>query len=171
MVSLLLGTQRSDQRPECTDSTLRPTGVGAVRLGRTVAEIKQRCPVQSDTIRYSSDSRQGRVLRVVIGSNTVDAWIDGDTVQRIDVTSMGFRTEGGHGVGTSLVRLLGDDTVRGTAGDGWLVVGPGTECGILYAIRSSVRFTQSPVGVEVLRRLPPMKVNEVRIVPCHVEPT
>lgn len=170
MLSLLLARQGADQRPDCADSTLSASGVGAVRLGRTVAEIRRLCAVQSDTLRNTWEGGPVRVLRVVVGHATVDAWIEGDSVRRVDVTSSAYRTEGGHGVGTYLVRLLGDETLRGAADNGWLVVGRSTECGIQYAFRSSVRFSQSPVGVAVLRRLPPMKVDEVRVVPCQVQP-
>ena len=171
LIPLLAGTV-SGQRSSCSDRIIRADGVGAIRLGQRVAEVKQVCRVESDTLRHKGEGGPGRVLRGLMGTETVDAWIEADTVWRIDVTGASFRTADSLGVGTPLVTLLQDSAVRGAAGEGWLFVGPPSACGIQFMFLLSTRSpARSPFGVAVLRTLPPMRVHEVWVMPCSRRPT
>src|SRR5687767_12100990 len=77
-----------DARPVLTDS-----GIGALRIGATVADVRSRCMVLSeDTAALAAEGQTEHRLVVVTGStNTTAAIVDG-RIWRIYVASQLFRT-------------------------------------------------------------------------------
>lgn len=143
LLSALVAQAAGGQSPTCTNRSTHAAGVGDIRLGQRAATVKQTCPVVSDTLRRKGEGGSGRVIRVLVGTETVDTWVEADSVWRLDVTTASFRTADSPGVGTPLEVLLRDDAVRGSAGEGWLFVWLPARCGIQFVFNTGISSARS----------------------------
>jgi len=87
--------------PSLTDS-----GVGALRVGASVGDVRAACTVLED--RVLAEGREGmpeRRLTVVLGSVSTTSTVANGRVWRIEIASPRFRTRDSLGVGTTAGRL------------------------------------------------------------------
>lgn len=91
--------------PRLTDD-----GIGELKEGRSVAEIKDLCEVMSDSERQGSEGMKERVLVVRVGEETVQAIVNDEKIYRIEVSSPRLATTDSIAVDTPLHRIA---TARG----------------------------------------------------------
>ena len=109
-------------------------GVGVLRIGMSVEEVRQRCRVVRDTTVLDNEGMPARRLEISIGDDTAVAEIVADSVWRVRLTSPRFRARGGLGIGTSASALAAIPGARALAGEGEVYVTmPGT-CGVSYRV-------------------------------------
>lgn len=99
-------------------------GIGDLRPGRAVSEVKRLCDVISDAPHQGTEGQSERVLSVRIGSEMIAATIVADRVWRLDVRTPHFMTADSLGVDVPLHRIAklrgaqfapGEDGVYGFA--------------------------------------------------------
>jgi hypothetical protein len=93
---------------KCVDRTISSQGVGAIRIGMTAGALRGICNVVHDSIEvHGPEGYEGRVMVVLVGEDTVQAFIDDSThVTGIEVAQRGFATADSLMIGTTLGRLL-----------------------------------------------------------------
>jgi hypothetical protein len=105
---------------------LTDEGIGELRPGRSVAEVKKLCDVVSDGMQPGAEGQTERVIAVRLGGETVSATIVDDRVFRIDLRTSRFQTSDSLGIDTPLHRIAkmrgaqfapGEDGVYGFAAD------------------------------------------------------
>src|SRR5436190_4649979 len=150
--------------------SVNDSGVGALRLGLTIAQVLARCAVVRDTTLPNWDFVEPeRVLFVQLGSDTVQAALDTNgRVVRIYVDGRKLRTIDGLGVGTKL-RALAKPGATGAASEATFGVTLREHCGLRFAVAGVQGVEQ---GAELddlsLRSLPPgPTVTRVEISGCR----
>lgn len=149
-------------------ATLTGDGVGEVRIGRSVAELRGVCSVVRDTVVPGPEGMPQRVLEVPTDGDTLRVEVVDDAVWRVTVTDDGVRTVDGRGVGARLGDLAALDGVRGDPGEGGMYVTLPGDCGISYRLPSA---GTPPAGggwtAAQLRRLPAdARVEAVLLTGC-----
>ena len=105
---------------------LSDDGIGDLKVGRKVAEIRSLCEVVSDAKEQGSEGMMERVLVVRLGGDVVSSIINNDKISRIAVNSPHFKTRDSLGVDTPLSRIArkrgakfypGEDGVYGFVAD------------------------------------------------------
>jgi hypothetical protein len=103
---------------------LTDEGLGELKTGRPVAEVKRLCNVTSDSRQRGTEGQMERILVVDLGGETVAATVVDDRVWRLDIRTPRFTTADSLGVDTSLRRIAhlrgaqfapGEDGVYGFA--------------------------------------------------------
>lgn len=107
-------------------SHLTDEGIGELKPGRPVAEIKRLCDVTSDGNQPGPEGQTERAIAVRLGSETVAATVVDDRVFRIDLRTPRFQTSDSLGIDTPLHRIArmrgaqfapGEDGVYGFVAD------------------------------------------------------
>lgn len=145
-----------DSRTPLSDS-----GIGALRIGATVAGIRSQCMVLSeDTAAPGPEGQPEHRLVVVTGSvNTTAAVVDG-RVWRLYVASPLFRTADSLGVGTRVGELRGP-TARLARGEGTFVL-RGDHCGLSFQLGRGM-----PPNAQTLDAVPDsVRVERVLVIGC-----
>ena len=105
---------------------LSDDGIGELKPGSRVRDVKNLCDVLADTVQQSSEGTAEHVLVVSIGGDVVQASVDNDRIRRIEITSALYRTRDSLGVDTPLHRIArargakflpGEDGVYGFTAD------------------------------------------------------
>jgi hypothetical protein len=123
-------------------SVLTDLGIGDLQVGRTTASVKRSCAVVRDAIEPMEGIPQ-RVLRVLIGGDTVRATVLDDLIWRISVTTSRLATRDGLRVGTPISRVVTEQGATMTEGEDGLYVMLPSHCGL------SLRFafpSRAPPG-------------------------
>ena len=84
---------------------LTEEGIGELRQGRPVTEVKALCEVLSDTEQRGVEGMMERALVVRVAGETVRAVVDRDRIFRIEINTPRFRTADSLGVDTPLRRI------------------------------------------------------------------
>lgn len=146
---------------------LTERGIGALRIGATVAEIRSRCVVLSeDTAAPGPEGQTEHRLVVVTGSvNTTAAIVDG-RVWRLSVASPLFKTADSLGVGTRVRELRGSPPeARLARGEGTFVLRP-DHCGLSFQLGGGV-----PPHARTLDAVPDsVRVERVLVTGCPDQP-
>jgi hypothetical protein len=146
-----------------SDSVLTGTGVGELRVGSTVEQLREQCDVVLDTtLQFGNEGQPERRLGVKIGVDTVHATIEAGRVWRIEVRSPRFRTSDSIGVG-STVRELSKQAVKFLGyGEGGPFVSLPTHCGLSFELDGV------PGVARTLGELPPSAaVERILVVGCQ----
>jgi hypothetical protein len=118
--AFVLACHGSDERPRDSASGARPptaaldcgipaapalgvltaNGVGDLRVGATVTDVRSRCEIVKDTTLPGPEGTQERRLTLAMGSDSVQAIVDADRIWRVELTSPRFRTTDSLGVAT-----------------------------------------------------------------------
>lgn len=118
VMSLTCGVSRATR--------LTDEGLGELKPGRPVAEVKRLCNVTSDGQQRGIEGQMERVMVVDLAGENVAASIVDDKVWRLDIRTPRFTTADSLGVDTSLRRIAhlrgaqfapGEDGVYGFAAD------------------------------------------------------
>ena len=149
-------------------------GVGVLRIGTSVEEVRQRCRVVRDTTVLDNEGMPARRLVVSIGDDTAVAEIVEDSVWRVRLTSSRFRAGGGLGIGTSGSALAAIPGARALVGEGEVYVTiPGT-CGVSYRVAGAdfARVSSARSPEEAMSLLPgTAQVDLLLVYACANEPT
>lgn len=149
---------------------LADSGIGHLRLGASVVEVRRECEVLADTVRVNDEFVEiERVLLVRLGRDTVAAAIDQDgRVGRIFVDRGSLRTADGVGIGTPLAELLDRQGIYGGVGESALHITVPPYCSLSFALSEAGVYEQGDnVDAAQLRRLPAStKVQRINIGPC-----
>jgi hypothetical protein len=128
-VLLIAGCTKSDDTGRRSDTTVAPpvsvshdtvtvptcgitgnpvltdNGIGDLKQGMTVAAVRLKCEVVSDSEQQGSEGMKERVLVVRVGGETVQAIVNDDKIWRIQVSSPALTTSDSLGVDTPLHRI------------------------------------------------------------------
>ncbi len=80
-------------------------GIGDLRPGKTVSDIKRLCLVSSDSPQLGTEGQTERILVVEIGGETIQATVVDDRIFRLSVTTPAFTTRDSLGVDTPLRKI------------------------------------------------------------------
>ena len=156
-----------ESRP-CGDKVVTDSGVGALRIGATVADVSQRCTIARDTTAPRAEGQEARVISVVFGSDTVEAEVVADRVWRIEVTDPAFTTADSLQVGTGVGALLDLPGLRPLSGEGNVFVMTTAHCGLSFQL--SVPDTGMAAGrwqIDDIRGLPAAtEVTRILVIGC-----
>ena len=154
-----------------TPSTvITDSGVGALTIGSTVAQVKQRCRVVSDSVRPNYDSVEDeRALSVLVGTDTVIAWVPRDSVYGIDIASTFFRTRDSLGVGTTLKALLERRGVTAVTGEAstWANLPEHCALNFILSYDGTGEDGQDYSATDLAAWPPNVFVTMIRIGPCY----
>jgi hypothetical protein len=89
------------------DATTRLTdeGIGELKAGRRVSDVKRLCDVMNDSEQRGIEGQMERVIIVRLGSETVSSTVVKDKIWRIDVRTPHFHTTDSLGIDTPLHRI------------------------------------------------------------------
>ncbi|MBC7789698.1 MAG: hypothetical protein H7Z74_07115 [Anaerolineae bacterium] len=156
----------------CGDEVVSDEGIGALRIGATVASVRQKCNVVRDATAPGAEGMPARKLAVAFSRDTVEAEIVDGRVWRIAVHSPRLRTAESLGVGTLVARLLQLKNPRGMTGEGKFFVASPEHCGMSFRLANAGPGTQrGDLDRAGLARLSVTAVvSEVLIFGCHLTP-
>lgn len=144
----------STERACGASTTLDGSGIGALRIGLPVDEIKRACTVLWDTTERDVEGNPARTIGVRIGSDSVRAEVVHDRIWRLTITTPAMRTSDSLGVGTPLGRLLQAPDARGLSGEGALFVTTPEHCGVSFQLSTTAPTPRSGWTRAALERLP-----------------
>jgi hypothetical protein len=153
----------------CSSTLLRGTGIGALRIGATLASVRSSCDVRDEATIAGAEGMPARIAYVEVNGKLVEAEIVDDKVWRLAIGLPDFRTSDSLGVGTPLSRLLKLPQPRGMMGEGALYFASPAHCGLSFKLSENRPLPPSGQNwnAAALSRLPPTtKVTEVLAVGC-----
>ncbi|MBA2292748.1 MAG: hypothetical protein H0W15_09885 [Gemmatimonadales bacterium] len=109
-------------------------GVGCFQIGMSVPSASGACPALADTVVQGPEGMMVRELRSGADDGGLVAWIEADTVRRVVVTDLRWRTVDSLGVGTELDALLARPGATAIEGEGRLFVTLPTHCGLSFRL-------------------------------------
>jgi len=114
--------------------TLTGDGVGAVRVGATVAAVRKACHVGRVKKQRDDEAQLERVLEFKIGKTPITAELDHGRVWRVVVDGEDLKTLDKLGVGSPLSSLLAYGDVTAAEGEGWLYATIPGRCGVSFRL-------------------------------------
>ncbi|MGI9140118.1 MAG: hypothetical protein ACR2GJ_03300 [Gemmatimonadaceae bacterium] len=122
--------------PSCgaAGATLTADGIGRLRVGARVSEVREACRVVSDETNPGSEGMAERRIAVTIGDAPVDAVVVDDRIWRVHVETGDFRTADGLGVGTTVADLRDKGNARVLAGEGSMFMTLASHCGLSFRL-------------------------------------
>jgi hypothetical protein len=153
----------------CADSVISDEGIGPLRIGTFVSDLKKFCSVLSDTVEIAQEGIPSRILMVNIGDDTLAIEADNGRVSRITVSQTRFRTADSLRVGVPHSQLLTLADVHGAVGENGLFVFSPRRCGLSFRVTDPENATpKEDWTLEDLRGLPAgTRVTEILIVRCR----
>jgi hypothetical protein len=109
-------------------------GIGAVRIGATVEDVKRACTVVSDRVEEGDEAIPVRILRIRIRGALIAAEIEAGRVWRLTVDDQGLRTADGLAVGIPLTKLLSLPMLSAEEGEGALYATSPQHCGLSFRL-------------------------------------
>jgi hypothetical protein len=142
-------------------TTLTGSGVGALRIGTSLSQIRSRCMVLSeDTAAAGPEGQKEHRLVVVTGSVSTTVTLVNNRVWRLHVASPVFRTADSLGVGTQVNKLRGPNA-RLARGEGTFVLRR-DHCGLSFQLGPGV-----PATAQTLDAVPDsVRVSRVLVIGC-----
>ena len=155
-VAVVAGSDRADCDVSRGDVQIAG-GIGVLRPGTRVSELRERCDVVRDTTVRGVEGMPARMIVVALGADSAVAEIQDDSVWRVRLTSRRYRSENGIGIGTPARRLAELSGAGAYAGEGEVYVLIPSECGISYRISGAElgRVASASSAEEALRSMPP----------------
>ena len=145
-------------------------GLGALRVGATLASVREACRVVRDTVAEGPEAQPQRELTVVTGADTLTAIVVNDAIWRVHVADPDIRTADGFGVGTPASAFRSLEGASVLVGEGVFVTVPSI-CGLSFRLSgdADIGVVASRPERERLAALPPAtRVVEVLSVGCPV---
>lgn len=157
----------SDAPADSTATRITGDGVGPLRIGARVSDVRARAAVVRDTTVPGAEGQPSRRIAVVLGPDTIEAEVVDDRVWRVPVTSPRLQTADGLGVGTPLARLLELPGARPAMGEGLYVLVP-SHCGLSFQLANPGGSLPPATTSEELRRLPAATVvSRILVTGCQ----
>jgi hypothetical protein len=147
-------------------------GIGDLRIGATVANVREKCTVLRDTTVMGTEGMPARKLTVAWSLERAEAEIVDGRVWRIAVLLPGIRTADSLGVRTPIARLLQLRKPRGMTGEGAFFVASPDHCGMSFRLANAgPGARRGDLDSAGLARLPTSTVvSEVLVFGCHLAP-
>ena len=127
--------RHAETAPTCgitAATVLSGDGIGALRVGTTVDELRAACHVIHDsTLAHGNEGMPERRISVAVATDTVEAIVVNDSIRRIEVTTPRLRTADSLGVGTT-ARALRDANATLAVGDRGVFALVPTHCGLSF---------------------------------------
>lgn len=115
-------------------TVLRGDGVGQLRVGAALADVRTDCSVLTDTTAPGAEGMRERRIGVDLKRDTVEAIVVNDSVWRIHVGGSSFRTTEGLGVGSTVAELRQGRAARVLAGEGSMFITLAEHCGLSFRL-------------------------------------
>ena len=149
--------------------TLTGDGVGAVRVGATVAAVRKACHVPAIKLKKGESPPPAELLTVKIGMTEVKAEIMAGRVWRVIVDDGSLQTGDRLGVGSPLSAVLAAGPARASEIEGVIYAATARHCGVNFALSYNPRRGEDRDSwtAEGLARLPPdTRVERVMMAGC-----
>ena len=114
-------------------------GIGELKEGLSVADVKLRCDVVSDSEQQGTEGMMERVLVVRIGGEVVRAIVNDDKIFRIEISSPRFTTVDSLGVDAPLQRIARKRGARFFPGEGGVYGFIADHCGLSFRFSVPLR--------------------------------
>jgi hypothetical protein len=114
--------------------TLTGDGVGAVRVGASVAAVRRACHAPVRKLKKGEAPPPANLLEIKIGPTPVQAEIMDGRVWRVIVDDSPLRTLDMLGVGSSLSALLASPGARASETESVIYVTTAASCGVSFAL-------------------------------------
>jgi hypothetical protein len=113
-------------------ATLAGHGIGDLTIGSDVNQLRSKCEVLRDsTDARGNEGMPERKIAVVVGSDTIEAIVDSNSVHRLEITTSRIRTTDSLGVGTTAAELRAKDATL-AVGDRGVFALVGSHCGVSF---------------------------------------
>lgn len=119
--------------------TIENDGIGDLKVGRKVSDIRSLCEVTSDSEEMGTEGTKERILVTQIGGSLVQSLVDNDRIMRIAVTTPQIRTRDSLGVDTPLHTLAGMPGARLVPGEDGVYGFVGDHCGLSFRFSIPLR--------------------------------
>lgn len=113
---------------------LSGTGIGLLRIGAPVAEVRSHCRVRSDSVEADAEAMPQRVLVLDVAGAPVRALVADDRVWRVEIDGPAFQTVDSLRVGSTLSDLLARPEAAAAEGDGRIYVMVPRHCGLSFRL-------------------------------------
>lgn len=118
---------------------LADQGLGELRPGRSVADIRKVCDVVSDSQQPGTEGMMERILVVRVAGEPVRSLISDDRILRLEVTSPLFKTPDSLGVDTPLRRIARKRGAVFVPGEGGIYAFVADHCGLSFRFSLPLR--------------------------------
>lgn len=149
--------------------TLTGSGVGAVRVGASIAAVRRACHVPARKLKKGEAPPSPGLLEIRIGPTPVQVEIADGHVWRVIVDGGAFQTLDKLGVGSPLAALLASPGARASETEGVVYAANAADCGVSFALDYRPRPGEDRDNwtAEGLSRLPPdTRVERVLMSGC-----
>jgi hypothetical protein len=114
-------------------------GIGELKVGRKVADVRNLCDVTSDSREQGSEGMMERILVTNLAGIPVRALINNDRILRVSVSSAGIRTRDSLGVDTPLHTLADMRGARFVPGEDGVYGFVAEHCGLSFRFSIPLR--------------------------------
>lgn len=119
--------------------TLSDQGVGELKIGRTVTEVKQLCEVVSDANKPGAEGMTEHIVAIRIGGEIVPATIAGDKIWRLAVSTPLIRTADSLGIDTPLRKIAAMRGSQFAPGEDGVYAFVAAHCGLSFRFSLPLR--------------------------------
>jgi hypothetical protein len=151
--------------------TVTGDGVGALRVGASVAQVRKVCRIPRLRLKRGQPPPPDTVLDFKIGPTPVQAEIQGGRVWRVIIDGPQLKTADKLGVGSPLAALLASAPARASQGEGVIYAATARHCGLSFQLDYRPRRGEDRDAwtADTLAALPKdVKVERVLISGCNV---
>jgi len=147
---------------------LTEEGIGELRPGRTVEEVKALCDVTSDAQQRGAEGMMERVIVVRMAGEVIPVTVTDNKVWRIELDTPRFRTADSLGVDTPLRRIAGNPGAQFAPGEDGIYGFVPDHCGLSFRFSLPLRppaggqWTAKSIGAAH----PDAAVNRVLVTRC-----
>jgi hypothetical protein len=143
----------SAQVSRCANTLVTGNRVGRIRLGMTIADLRNDCSILRDTIEVN-EGEAGRVVYALVAHDTVRLDVLHDSVRFIRVHGPRFVTPDSIHAGMPLFRFLIGRQPRVLVGEGKVYLRDPQHCGISFGLSPEAYAHAPKLTTAALARLP-----------------
>jgi hypothetical protein len=114
--------------------TVTGDGVGALRVGASVAAVRKVCRIPRVKLRRGETAGPADVLDFKVGGAPVQAEVENGRIWRIVIDGPQLKTADKLGVGSPLTALLASSPARGSQGEGVIYAATARHCGLSFQL-------------------------------------
>ena len=146
-------------------------GLGALRVGATLASVRDACRIVRDTVAEGPEAQLQRELTIALGADTVTAIVVNDAIWRVHVDDPDIRTADGLGVGTPASAFRSLEGAQVLFGEGVFIAVPSL-CGLSFRLSGDAdagALVGTPEASRVAAMPAAARVVEVLAVGCPIQ--